>query len=102
MVDKMIFHIEAEDEFTDSYIWYEDKKEGLGEQFRISINNLLQDILKNPSHHPKKKLNYREAVVNTFPFIIVYEILEKINAIHVAAIFHTSRNPKLKYRKLNN
>lgn len=59
MPHKLIFHVDAEDEFTDSYIWCEEEKDGLGEQFRITINKLLQDISKNPLHYQKKKLNYR-------------------------------------------
>jgi hypothetical protein len=99
---RLVFHPDAELEFAESYIWYDEKSDGLGESFRNCVNTVLNNIKKYPLHHPKKKLNFREVLVPAFPFVIVYEIIEKRNLIHIASIFHGKRNPKLKYRKFQN
>jgi hypothetical protein len=96
---KILFHLEAEIEFGESYSWYNEQSDGLGEKFRNAINAVISNIYEHPQHYSKKRFNFREAVVAIFPFVVVYEIIENRNLIHIASIFHTSRNPKLKYRK---
>lgn len=96
---ELFLDVEAQKEHIESFLWYEKKQKGLGERYLEAIESTLYEISKHPLHYPKKRKAYREAGVPTFPFVIVYEILNSRNLIYVAAIFHTSRNPKLKYRK---
>ena len=91
--------IKAEEEYIESYVWYEKQQKGLGEKFISSIESTLSHISKYPLHYPKRKKNYREATISIFPFTIVYEVLKERNLIYVASIFHGKRNPKFKYRK---
>jgi plasmid stabilization system protein ParE len=89
---------EASKEFTDAYLWYEEQQVNLGELFRIAVDNKLNQIRNNPYHYKSSYKKYHEALTDTFPFLIVYTIKEKEKQILVFAIFHTSRNPKKKYR----
>lgn len=85
---RLVFHPDAELEFAESYIWYDEKSDGLGENFRNSVNSVLDNIKKNPLHYPKKKFDFREVLLPVFPFVIVSEVIEKKNLIHIASIFH--------------
>jgi len=98
----LIIHDEAKREYQEGYKWYEEKQSGLGKKFTQNIEAIITRITKNPEHYPKKKKNYREAVVNVFPYIISYQIFKQENFIHISAIHHAKRNPRLKYRKLEN
>jgi len=69
-------------ELEEAYAWYEE----------------LKKITNNPQHYKKTYKNYQEALVDRFPFLIVYTVVEPVKEILVIAIFHTSRNPKIKYR----
>ena len=40
--------------------------------------------------------NYRQIILKTFPYVVVYEIVEE--AVVVFAVFHTSQNPIKKFR----
>lgn len=95
----VLFHPLAENEYYESIEWYENSQNGLGLQFINDIEKSINLISSNPLLYPKKKGNLREAVVTKFPFVIVFEFKEKNNAIIVLSIYHTSRNPKKKYRK---
>lgn len=74
--------------------FYESRKKGLGNSFLFEINAVYSHILKNPLAFRKNSQGYREAVVEKFPFLIIYEIVKDI--IYISAVFHTSRNPNQK------
>jgi plasmid stabilization system protein ParE len=97
---RITFHPEASKEFKEALHWYEKELSGLGFRFQESIENQLNNIVDNPLLYPKKSGNHREAIVETFPYLIVYKLLAQDNIIFVSAIFHTSRNPKKKYRRV--
>ena len=86
-------------ELGESFDWYEEKQPGLGERFLGQVNKRISEITQHPERYPVRKKSLRQALVETFPFLIVYEILEKEKVIFVAHIFHTRRNPSLKYRR---
>ena len=86
-------------EFSKAFIWYNEQKEGLGEEFASAVQGALNKVANNPYHYKKTYKNYHEALVDKFPFLIVYVVKENGQEIIVIAIFHTSRNPKAKYRK---
>jgi plasmid stabilization system protein ParE len=91
---------EAVKELTKAFLWYEEQQEGLGKLFRTKLNNKLDLICNNPLHYKTAYKKYHEALVDTFPFLIVYVINEKESLVIVMAVFHTSRNPKKKFRRV--
>jgi plasmid stabilization system protein ParE len=92
-------HPEALNELKESYQWYEDRSVGLGDRFMDAIHKGMQKALEQPERYAKKKDNYREIIVDTFPYVIIYEILKKEKVLFVSYIFHSKRNPQLKYRR---
>ena len=95
-----IIKSEALEEFIEAILWYEDQQDGLGKIFSEKFYSKLVKVCKNPLHYRSFYKKYHEALVDTFPFLIVYFIDEEKLTIIVVAIFHTSRNPKNKFRKL--
>jgi plasmid stabilization system protein ParE len=95
---KIVFSTTAEKELEESFNWYEKKTAGLGERFVVVIDNSLVSICSNPEAYSNKRTKYREFVVDDFPYIIVYELITKDHIINILHVFHTSRNPKLKYK----
>lgn len=93
------FHPDVEADVDESYNWYEDRLQGLGDRFINAIGGTIEIICEQPDIYPKKKGNYREATLKDFPFVVVYEVLRKEQVVRVLYIFHTSRNPKLKYKR---
>lgn len=96
---RVIFHPIADAEYSAAYQWYDDKKKGLGKQFENVVENQLGKILSRPLLYPKKRGMHREANLEGFPYLIVYKVYSKEQIIFVSAFFHTSRNPKKKYKK---
>ncbi len=91
-------YILAQKELDDAYQWYQERQHGLGIRFMNAVDKKLQEIANNPQRYAKRNGNYRETMVDVFPYTIVYEILEKEKIVFVLHVFHTKRNPKLKYK----
>lgn len=99
MAFQVIFHPLADKEFSTAYHWYEERLEGLGVRFAEAIEERLNQIARSPFLYPKKKKNYRAAKAESFPYLIIYKVYDKKKVILISAIYHTSRNPRGKYRK---
>jgi mRNA-degrading endonuclease RelE of RelBE toxin-antitoxin system len=98
MTFKTVFSSTAAREIKNSYIWYEDHSNGLGDRFVNSIDLILELIQQNPVGFPNKKGSYREASLKKFPYQIVYEYIEETQTIYVLHVFHTKRNPRIKHK----
>ena len=94
----IIFHPKAEKEYLESVEWYENALTGLGQEFVDEIGKIIHQIYTTPLLFPQKKLHFREAPSRKFPFIIVFELKPKQQIIQILSIYHTSRNPKKKYK----
>jgi plasmid stabilization system protein ParE len=88
---------EAAQESIEAYLWYEDKNAGLGEAFFENLDECYSRIEKNPEAFQLQYKSFRQANLKRFPYIVIFEI--EADCIVVYSIFHTSRNPKSKFRK---
>ena len=89
----------ADEEFLNSFVWYELKAKGLGERFITSVKNKLLKIAEHPFRYPVKKDDFRETPLTGFPYSIVYFIDEIKKNIVISSIYHSKRNPEKKFRK---
>lgn len=99
MMFEIHLHPLALEEMEESYLWYEERSEGLGNRFLAAIQKRFEIITSTPELYAKRKGQYREAMVDNFPFTVIYEILIKEKIIFVSYVFHTKRNPKLKFKR---
>ena len=95
----IIFHHDADTEFLESVDWYEVQSEGLGRRFFISVSSVIKAIQTRPETFGYSRKPFREASVAFFPFTIVFTVNKKSKLVYILAVYHTSRNPKMKYRK---
>jgi|SRR6185312_375683 plasmid stabilization system protein ParE len=86
-------------EFQETAEWYETRSVGLGGRFRDLVTKKIESIVEYPERYPKRKSNFRQIALRTFPFIIIYTFYKKEGTIVINSIFHTSRNPRKKYRR---
>ena len=53
MPHDLIIRPEAEAEMADAYAWYEQQVLGLGDQFLLSVDAVLQSIIRSPQQYPQ-------------------------------------------------
>ena len=82
----------AAKEFDDSIAYYENQRIGLGQEFRIVIEDHFQQILDYPEWFTKVRGDVRRAVVRRFPFVIHFLVEDE--RIVILSVFHASRNPE--------
>jgi len=93
---KEVLSIQAENELEDAFYFYNLISSKVADEFLQQTNKCIQAILLNPEAFPIDFETYRKAVVKKFPFVIIYTQIDSI--IFISAIFHTSKNPKKKFR----
>jgi plasmid stabilization system protein ParE len=84
----------AEEDIVHAYNWYEDQREGIGEQFLKELELYYKKLEQQPTAFGKVSKNYRQVVLKQFPYIIVFELTKTDVVIY--AVSHRSRNPKNK------
>jgi len=81
---------EATEEVGEIFAYYEGEKPGLGHRFQQVLNECYRSLALNPSR-PKRKGDFRHAMVHKFPYRVVYEVREQL--VIVYQVRHTSRKP---------
>ena len=92
----------AEDELVEGAAWYEERQEGLSEQFFREYRDALTRILAAPGMYARletvrSRRNLRRCFLKRFPYYIGYELLD--DEIVVLAVAHTKRRPNYWIRR---
>lgn len=87
---------EAGLEVAEAYLYYEEKRSGLGEEFLEHLDSFFKRLTLNPDHFPEKRKPYREAYIRRFPFVIIYEIVKE--KVIIYSVFNTWKNPEKKIK----
>lgn len=82
---------EAESDIEEAYQWYESKRDGLGEEFLLCIDEVLSRLKAHSEIYPAVHRNIRRAFIKRFPFGIFY--LEKDESVIVFSVMHARKDP---------
>lgn len=85
----------AQKEILDAWEWYEERRSGLGDQFKDEVAKKIRAVVENPLLYQLKG-KYREAQTDVFPYLIVFRFDKKADIIFIVSVFHMKRNPKKK------
>ncbi len=90
---KLIIKPLAEEDAKDAANWYNEKLDGLGNEFLLALEATLDAIQRNPNHYQIVYNELKRALTVRFPYGIFFTVKE--DAIYILAIIHTSRSPKV-------
>jgi len=93
MVFSLKINTSALNDLQDAIDWYEGKQLGLGKRFLTDFENALSRIQKNP-YIFKLEDNYRNALLDVFPYLVIYEL--NSSEIIILGVFNTHQNPTKK------
>lgn len=96
-MNQLIIRERAVSMITEAYHWYEDRQAGLGEAFLKELELFYSKLITNPLAFHRIHKNFRQVALKRFPYVVVYEVFKK--EIVVFAVFHTKRNPRLKFKR---
>ena len=85
---------EAEHDMFEAYVWYEEQRAGLGEEFLESLDKARQSIIQNPATYlTRYKKKVKAYLIDRFPYLILYVLKKK--DINVISVFNTNQDPKI-------
>src|SRR5699024_12823711 len=79
--------------------WYNQKRQGLGEDFKSAVNHKIEDIAHYSYHFQIKFSSVRAAFLNRFPYGIFFIIEQEKKQIVILGVMHTKRDPKTIYKR---
>lgn len=82
----------ARDELDAAVDWYEQQRPGLGTAFLDRVRDVFARIATNPKMHATVYQDVRKAVVQKFPYVVLYK---EASEVVVIAVFHTARDPAI-------
>jgi toxin ParE1/3/4 len=89
---------EARQDIREAFEWYEDQREGLGDQFADETLFYLKHLTEFPLSYQRRYKENRELLLKTFPYVIVYRVTNPQTVI-VLAVAHCKQNPKKKRKR---
>ncbi len=96
MLYNLIIKEEAHYDTIEAYLYYEERRDGLGEKFLNALNQRYEEIVQNPQFYSfisaDKQRIFRDVKIKGFPYVVIYEFTE--NEVTVYAVHNCS-----KYRK---
>ena len=95
MIYKVIIKEEAYKDLQTAYDYYEEQKTGLGDAFIEEVKEKIDYIKFYPLHFSKVEKDFRQTLIDRFPYLLIYEISGK--EVIVYSFFHTSRDPDKKF-----
>jgi plasmid stabilization system protein ParE len=86
------FRLEAVDEVDAVFLWYEDQRPGLGEEFLSAFLEQLDRIGENPEGWAVIHRKIRACPMRAFPYVIYYRL--RSDRINIVAVQHGHRHPR--------
>ena len=88
---RVAYHRLAAKELTESALFYDQRRIGLGEAFLTEVEGVLALIRGHPELGQPGIQHTRSSPIRRFPFRIVYEV--QPDRIGIVAVAHLSRRP---------
>ena len=86
------FVSEVEEDAITAYAWYEEKAQGLGDEFLRTFYACANEIVRTPLISPMIHREFRRRLLRRFPYAIYFRIEE--NEIVIYGPFHCARSPQ--------
>ena len=98
MINNIFFLPEALDDVQSAKEWYELQRDGLGDEFQLSLEACVQSIKNNPERYPKVLNQIRKGSIKRFPYYVIY--LTETHKVVVLAVLHVKRSPDSLFSRL--
>jgi plasmid stabilization system protein ParE len=80
----------AQADIREAALWYESRRPGLGSEFTLRFDALLERIAHNPLQFPEIGSGVRRALLQRFPYAIYFVVTASPVVI---AVLHQRRHP---------
>lgn len=89
----LVIHPAVSEELVQFTKWYRAIDRELAEKFVDEVYRCIRKAKETPLHYRIIENPYRRVLCESFPYRIIFEVLENIQAVHIVAITHQMRHP---------
>ena len=101
MTFKVITETEAERDWHEAVLWYDEREPGLGDRLNRAIRAVLQTLATQPERFPHAtRLTHKAKVPPPWPYSIFFTVNTEHREVKVLAVWHGARNPADLHRRL--
>lgn len=90
-MNPVLFDRRAEEELSQSALYYEAQEKGLGLQFLLAVEFAIKEAASNPHIFSATTKGCRKCRVVRFPYAIIFR--ERNEEIQIIAVMHLKRKP---------
>ena len=94
----LVIRPEAQADLLDAREWYNRQRAGLGNQFVDAVEELFEQIRKDPDFYACTMKSVRRGKIRRFPYVVYYRVLD--DRTEVLAVLHGSRDPRVWQRRV--
>ncbi|MEX0769645.1 MAG: type II toxin-antitoxin system RelE/ParE family toxin [Balneolaceae bacterium] len=87
------YHPLAAFDLNEAIEFYNNRRNGLGDELRAEVYSAIERIVKNPYQYSSVKYEIRRHLIHRFPYSILYRVT-KSEHIRILVIRHHRRHPK--------
>lgn len=88
---QVLFSPQAQAEFEDAARYYDEQRQGLGDELRQEMRNFLSRLRQTPLSFPVEGGDIRRLILARFPYKLLYSV--ESDYIYVIAVAHRRRSP---------
>ena len=77
MTRRVVFRPQAEDDALEVRQWYEARREGLGAEFGLAVDEIVARVVANPLAFQRAHGETRRAVLARFPYAIYFRVVSE-------------------------
>ncbi len=88
----LIIHPEVKEELLEAANWYRAIDSELGERFLFEVFQAIRKAQGTPLRYRMIEPPYRRILCESFPYRIVFEVIENRQVVHIVAVTHQMRH----------
>jgi toxin ParE1/3/4 len=88
---RLEFHPEAEVEFVEAAVYYEDRVPGLGERFAAEVHRVIDLLRDHPEIGARIEGDLRGFGLNRFPYTLIYTASSDV--LRIVVVANQNRRP---------
>jgi plasmid stabilization system protein ParE len=93
------FHPEAQQELIGTAVWYDGRREGLGDEFIDVVSDKVVEICRESQRFPIVHDDVRQAMLRRFPYVVYFRLVGE--RVLVISVFHASRDTDSLWARLD-
>ena len=95
MSRRPVFLRSAEEDVLVAEQYYWKISERLGQRFMDELDRTIKIILQHPGGFQKTAAGFRQAPLDIFPYVVIYQVVE--GQIVIFRLFNTRQDPEVKF-----